>query len=147
VEGSTERQNGPRDLVIANEQSILRPPLTPPDADGAENQSGPIQKIKVCLGLVTRNRYGKAMSDGDNGTRRVPNAWQVGALLLFGCSLIFRFLSYNVMSSDYTNYISKWFDALQSSPSLSALGRPLSDYAPLYLYFLKALTLIPVSSL
>ncbi|MBX4192062.1 hypothetical protein KW798_01080 [Candidatus Parcubacteria bacterium] len=70
-------------------------------------------------------------------------AW--GSALLVG-SILARIVSYSVVTSDYTYFLSKWFDALQTS-GLSAFQNPFSDYAPLYLYIIKLLTYLPVPSL
>ena len=66
-------------------------------------------------------------------------------LILF--SLIARIASYPVVTSDYTYFLAKWFVLLQETPGLTAFATPFSDYAPLYLYVLKILSFIPVSSL
>jgi Gpi18-like mannosyltransferase len=71
--------------------------------------------------------------------------WIGGVLLVF--SLVARIISYPVVTSDYTYFLSEWFTTLQTHPGLSAFTSPFSNYAPLYLYFLKLLTFIPIPSL
>lgn len=71
--------------------------------------------------------------------------WLGAVLLAF--SLAARAVSYPVITSDYTYFLSKWFETLQTHQGLTAFSTPFSDYAPLYLYFIKLLTFIPVSSL
>jgi Gpi18-like mannosyltransferase len=73
--------------------------------------------------------------------------WYAAGVTLLGISLFVRLISYPVITSDYTYFVSKWFDALGSHPGLSAFAEPFANYAPLYLYMLKALTYVPVSSL
>lgn len=64
--------------------------------------------------------------------------------LLLALAIVARLSSYPVVSGDYVASISHWMDALAGSPGLTAFRTPFSDYAPLYLYFLKALTLVPI---
>ncbi len=71
--------------------------------------------------------------------------WPVGIFLLCA-SIVLRVISYPVITSDYTYFLKEWFNAL-STPGLSAFTSPFADYAPLYLYLIKFLTLFPVSSL
>ena len=67
--------------------------------------------------------------------------------ILLTVSALGRFVSYPISTSDYTYFVSKWFIALQNHPGLTAFRTPFSDYSPLYLYFLKLLTYIPIPSL
>jgi Gpi18-like mannosyltransferase len=73
-------------------------------------------------------------------------AFLVGAVLLVVSTTI-RLVSYPTITSDYTYFLAKWFDALHAHAGLSAFQYPFSDYAPLYLYLLKLLTYLPVYSL
>lgn len=70
----------------------------------------------------------------------------LGAVIL-AISFGIRIISYPVISGDYTASLSHWMDALRGSPGLSAFKMPFSDYAPLYLYLLKLLTLTGVYDL
>jgi len=72
--------------------------------------------------------------------------YYVGGTLLLAASLAVRYAALPIVIADY-NALSNWFLALQSHPALSAFAAPFSDYAPLYLYFLKLLTFVPVRSL
>ncbi len=80
------------------------------------------------------------------------NSHKWGAPFLFGVLLLaassfVRLISYPTITSDYTYFTAKWFDALQSHAGLTAFLYPFSDYAPMYLYLLKILTFFPVYSL
>jgi Gpi18-like mannosyltransferase len=68
---------------------------------------------------------------------------------IFSLALSFwiRLASLSVITTDYTFFLSKWFDALRSAPHLTAFAQPFADYAPAYLYLLKFLTLFPFYSL
>jgi Gpi18-like mannosyltransferase len=91
---------------------------------------------------TSERRKTKALPRGLTG----PTSFVLGAILLIG-SLAARIAIYPTIVSDYTYFVAKWFAALQSSPGLSAFRIPFSDYPPLYLYLIKLLTFIPVSSL
>lgn len=62
-------------------------------------------------------------------------------------SLALRALWYPLITSDYAYFIRPWFDTLARHAWLTAFAEPFADYAPLYLYLLKALSFIPVASL
>jgi len=68
----------------------------------------------------------------------------IGILLI---TVAVRLLWYPVVVSDYTYFGKPWFDLLASYAGLTAFAEPFADYAPAYLYLLKFLTFIPVSSL
>lgn len=74
-------------------------------------------------------------------------AFYIAGAALVAASLIVRLLWYPVVTTDYTYFIQVWFETLASSPGLSAFVEPFADYAPLYLYILKALALVPLGSL
>jgi Gpi18-like mannosyltransferase len=67
--------------------------------------------------------------------------------ILLAASLAVRLAAYNIVTSDYTYFVAKWFDELKNHPGLSAFQTPFADYAPLYIYLIKILTYFPVSSL
>ncbi len=73
--------------------------------------------------------------------------WYTFGFLALAVGLVVRLLWYPAITSDYTYFIRAWFDELASHPWLGAFAQPFADYAPLYLYLLKFLTFIPVSSL
>jgi Gpi18-like mannosyltransferase len=78
---------------------------------------------------------------------RVYTSWYtwVGAALL-ALGIVLRAVSYPVISSDQQYFVAKWFTALMGG-GLSAFANPFADYAPLYLYLIKLLTFIPMTSL
>ncbi len=69
------------------------------------------------------------------------------AIFLLALSFWIRVTSLSVITTDYTFFLSKWFDALRSAPHLAAFAQPFADYAPAYLYLLKFLTFFPFYSL
>lgn len=77
---------------------------------------------------------------------RTDRPYLIWGIIILAASLIVRLIVYPVISGDYIASISHWMSALHS-PGLSAFKTQFSDYAPLYLYFLKILTLIPIYEL
>ena len=77
---------------------------------------------------------------------RTDFLFAAGALLI-AVSLAVQVSWFPTTTGDYTIAYKIWFGILQTRPGLSAFSRPFSDYAPLYLYLLKLLTLLPVDSL
>ncbi|MBI2410060.1 DUF2029 domain-containing protein [Candidatus Kaiserbacteria bacterium] len=73
--------------------------------------------------------------------------WSLVALGLAALNIIARISWYPVVVSDYIYFVKPWFEELRTHPGLTAFGSPFADYAPGYLYLLKFLTVIPVSSL
>ncbi len=72
--------------------------------------------------------------------------WILGIFILT-VTFIFRIYSYNIITSDYSVFLNQWFQILATHSGLSAFQAPFADYPPLYLYFIKILTFIPISSL
>lgn len=62
---------------------------------------------------------------------------------LIALSAFLRFISYPIVSADYTSSLVHWMDALRGSPGLTAFAHPFSDYSPLYLYLLKLISFLP----
>ena len=73
--------------------------------------------------------------------------WYALAFAILAITLIVRALWYPVIVSDYTYFIKPWFDEMQSHAGLTAFAYPFADYAPMYLYLLKLLSVFPFSSL
>jgi Gpi18-like mannosyltransferase len=69
------------------------------------------------------------------------------AAILIVTAVLLRISWYPIVTSDYTYFTRLWFEALQNNPGLTAFAYPFSNYAPAYLYAIKALNVIPVSSL
>jgi Gpi18-like mannosyltransferase len=86
-----------------------------------------------------------AVSDQARESQTAKYNWIIGVVIL-SASSAFRVASYPIITSDYTYFVSKWFDALKGT-GFHAFSQPFADYAPLYLYLLKLLTFVPVSSL
>lgn len=82
------------------------------------------------------------------GYTLMPVAWIWGAsFLVLVLSIIARVLVYDTVTSDYTYFLSQWFEMLRTHPGLTAFQWPFSDYSPGYLYLIKFVTYLPLSSL
>ncbi|MCX8028492.1 MAG: hypothetical protein N2712_00655 [Brevinematales bacterium] len=60
--------------------------------------------------------------------------------------VIFRLLFFDMVSWDYENCISLWYQTLENE-GFSAFSRSFSDYSPTYLYLIYILTFIPLPPL
>lgn len=85
---------------------------------------------------------GERLFDPERSSFWFMFGWGMIALVV-----VVRLLWYPVVVSDYTYFVKPWFETMQSHAGLTAFAEPFADYAPMYLYFLKALSAIPISSL
>ncbi|MCX7749399.1 MAG: glycosyltransferase family 39 protein [Clostridia bacterium] len=69
----------------------------------------------------------------------------IAAAILGGIAIRETMLDYK--SPDYLNYVSKWYDFIESKGGFSALKHNFSDYSPAYLYILALITYLPLSKL
>src|SRR6266704_1841075 len=67
--------------------------------------------------------------------------------LLIAIAVAARIFSYPITTPDFTDSLVPWMQALAGHPGLTAFKDPFSDYAPLYLYFLKFISILPVNML
>ncbi|MGH7141599.1 MAG: glycosyltransferase 87 family protein [Minisyncoccia bacterium] len=75
-----------------------------------------------------------------------PAFWYLLGGGVLAISFFVRAISYHVVTSDYTYFVAKWMSDL-SAHGFAAFQTPFADYAPLYLYLLKLISYVPVSSL
>lgn len=75
------------------------------------------------------------------------NKYYIAGAVILAVSVAVRLISYHIVTADYDASLSHWMAALGGSPGLTAFRSPFSDYPPLYLYFLKLLTYIPIYNL
>lgn len=62
-------------------------------------------------------------------------------------SLLIRFLCFPFISRDYEIFLSPWFEEIKANGGFMAIGRPIGDYLPSYIYILAALSYLPFDSL
>lgn len=73
---------------------------------------------------------------------------RVAPFLLFTLlALLARAVLFPFVSRDYTIFLQPWFEQLKANGGLSAIGLPIGDYTPFYIYILAALTYVPLDSL
>ena len=84
-----------------------------------------------------------------HAARRAPvewAAWLVAAVLA-GAALAVRVRLYPIITSDYTVFLSPWYDFILAHGRFAALGQKFSNYNPPYLYLLALTTYLPISKL
>ncbi len=69
----------------------------------------------------------------------------LGILLLLAIAL--RVSLYNTVTSDYTVFLSQWYDFIQTHGGFAALKYNFSNYNPPYLYLLTLTTYLPIPKL
>ena len=67
--------------------------------------------------------------------------------VLFGLTLILRISLYHIETSDYTVFVSQWYDFIQNHGGFAALKYNFSNYNVPYLYLLALCTYLPVPKL
>jgi Gpi18-like mannosyltransferase len=78
-----------------------------------------------------------------------------GLKVLVGCTLGLLFLLaiglrislYHIETSDYTVFLSQWYDFIQTHGGFAALKYNFSNYNVLYLYLLTVTTYLPIPKL
>jgi Gpi18-like mannosyltransferase len=67
--------------------------------------------------------------------------------ILFLLAIALRVSLYHVVTSDYTVFLSQWYDFIQTHGGYSALRYNFSNYNPPYLYLLALATYLPIPKL
>ena len=67
--------------------------------------------------------------------------------LLLVAAIALRLACYNVITIDYTAFVSQWYDYIKSNGGFLALKDNFYNYNPPYLYFIALATYLPVSKL
>src|SRR5437588_1905225 len=68
------------------------------------------------------------------------------AILLL-IAIVLRVSLYRVVTSDYTFFLSQWYDFIQTHGGFAALKYNFSNYNPPYLYLLALTTYLPIPKL
>lgn len=68
-------------------------------------------------------------------------------LALLAGAFALRWALFPLSSNDYEVFLQPWFEELATHGGLAAIGRPIGDYTPPYIYILAALTHLPLPSL
>ena len=68
-------------------------------------------------------------------------------VLLFVAAIILRVSLYNVQTSDYTFFLSSWYDFIKSHGGFAAFKSNFSNYNVPYLYLIALTTYLPISKL
>ena len=68
-------------------------------------------------------------------------------VLLFLAAIVLRVSLYNVQTSDYTVFLSSWYDFIKNNGGFAAFKSNFSNYNVPYLYLLALTTYLPISKL
>lgn len=69
------------------------------------------------------------------------------ALLPIGLALLIRSMMLSYVSDDYTIFLSQWMEALRTNGGFAAIKLPIGNYNVPYLYFLAAISYLPIPDL
>jgi Gpi18-like mannosyltransferase len=84
----------------------------------------------------------------ENGRRPTLPLWfQLLAGILFLLAIVLRVSLYHVQTSDYTVFVSQWYDYIQNHGGFAALRYSFSNYNVPYLYLLAIATYLPIPKL
>src|SRR2546426_11959364 len=67
--------------------------------------------------------------------------------ILFLLAIALRASLYHVVTSDYTVFLSQWYDYIQTHGGFAAFKYNFSNYNPPYLYLLALTTYLPIQKL
>ena len=68
-------------------------------------------------------------------------------IILFVLAIVLRVLAYPIETSDYTGFVSQWYNFIQAHGGFAALKYNFANYNPPYLYLLAIATYLPVPAL
>jgi len=77
----------------------------------------------------------------------LPLWFQLLAGILFLLAIVLRVSLYHIQTSDYTVFVSQWYDYIQNHGGFAALRYSFSNYNVPYLYLLTIATYLPVPKL
>jgi Gpi18-like mannosyltransferase len=84
-------------------------------------------------------------------TERFAQLWRVlltcGLLLLLGLALALRIALLHIETSDYTVFLSQWYDYIQTHGGLAALKDTFANYNTPYLTLLALATYLPIAKI
>src|SRR5882724_1429079 len=70
-----------------------------------------------------------------------------GLGILFVLAILLRVSLYHVLTSDYTVFVSQWYDFIKTHGGFAAMKYSFSNYNPPYLYLLALTTFLPIPKL
>lgn len=78
---------------------------------------------------------------------RLPRPAVLAALLPVGLAIFLRALALDYQSQDYQIFLSQWAQAFRDNGGFAAVALPIGNYNAPYLYFLAAISYLPVPDL
>ncbi|HYT46043.1 MAG TPA: glycosyltransferase 87 family protein, partial [Methylomirabilota bacterium] len=80
-------------------------------------------------------------------TKLFMPGFQILAGMMFLLAIVLRVSLYHVETSDYTVFVSQWYDYIQTHGGFAALKYSFSNYNVPYLYLLAVATYLPIPKL
>ena len=78
---------------------------------------------------------------------RLPAGAVLAALLPVGLAVFLRALALDYQSTDYQVFLSRWAEAFRDNGGFAAVAQPIGNYNAPYLYFLAAISYLPLPDL
>ena len=78
---------------------------------------------------------------------RLPAGAVLAALLPVGLAVFLRALALDYQSTDYQVFLSRWAEAFRDNGGFAAVALPIGNYNAPYLYFLAAISYLPLPDL
>ena len=81
------------------------------------------------------------------GRAKLPASWLGAALLPIGLAIVLRVLCLDHVTYDYRDFLSQWAAFFRDNGGFAAIKQPIGDYNVPYLYFMAAISYLPVPDL
>ncbi len=78
---------------------------------------------------------------------RSPALIYTGLGIAFALALVLRIALYPITTSDYTGFVSQWYDFIQTHGGFAAMKYNFANYNPPYLYLIALTTFLPIPKL
>ena len=92
-------------------------------------------------------RYNLLYNSLERATRMSAGRQIIVILAVTTIALLLRLLWFPFESLDYEIFLQPWFEEIKANGGFMAIGHPIGDYLPSYIYILAALSYLPINSL
>ena len=110
----------------------------------ALGQGSPAARLWVYLLLLAVAALALALL---RSAGRLPAGAVLAALLPVGLAVFLRALALDYQSTDYQVFLSRWAEAFRDNGGFAAVALPIGNYNAPYLYFLAAISYLPLPDL
>ena len=104
---------------------------------------GPAQHVSVAVLLLLYAALALFLL----GRAKLPASWLGAALLPIGLAIVLRVLCLDHVTYDYRDFLSQWAAFFRDNGGFAAIKQPIGDYNVPYLYFMAAISYLPVPDL